>query len=341
MRDPAFWWRSPSWMSWLLAPAGLLYGTISGRRMLQAGRRARLPVICVGNYSLGGAGKTPTVIALLRLLRAAGETPVVVSRGYGGRLTGPVNVDAARHTAEDVGDEPLLLARLAPVIVSSDRVQGSGAAVSVGASVVVLDDGFQNPSLVKDLSLIVIDANRGIGNGAVFPSGPLRAPLAAQVDRTDALLVVGDGTAAADITAQVEGRGRPVLRAHIVPDSQAIAALRERRVSAFAGIGDPQRFFATLRASGIDVQSTRVFADHHRFTAPEIRRLGDEARADGLTLVTTEKDFVRLSGLEKADTAIIHPFPITLVFDDEARVRDFITTRLAEARKQIAATTVL
>ncbi len=308
--------------------------------MLRAGKRAAVPVICVGNYSLGGAGKTPTVIALVKLLQLAGETPVALSRGYGGRLPGPVRVDPARHGAGDVGDEPLLLARSVPAIVSRDRVRGAEAACGAAASVIVMDDGFQNPSLGKDISLIVIDGNRSIGNGQVFPSGPLRAPLAAQIGRTDVLIVSGGGSAADDVATRVKGEGGLVLRARIAPDPEAVAALRGKRVLAFAGIGDPQRFFATLRASGIDIAATRTFADHHRFTAAEIGQLIDEARASSLTLVTTEKDFVRLRGLEAVDTALIRPFPITLAFDDEVRLSDLIGTRLKKAREEIAAAVV-
>ena len=332
MREPAFWWRSPSWMSRALAPLGSLYGAISGRRMLRKGHRAAVPVICVGNYSLGGAGKTPTVLALIKLLRGAGETPVVLSRGYGGRLAGPVRVEPETHTAADVGDEPLLLARSAPVIVSRNRVVGADAAQKTGASVIVMDDGFQNPSLQKDIALIVIDSNRGVGNGGVFPSGPLRAPLAAQLDRTDVLIVAGGGAAAANLVQRVEGRGGLALKARIVPDGDAVASLRGGRVSAFAGIGDPQRFFATLAASGIEVAARRAFDDHHPFTADEIDQLTEEARKASLTLVTTEKDFVRLRGLA-ADIASIQPFPVTLGFDDEAVLRHFIALRLVKARE--------
>jgi tetraacyldisaccharide 4'-kinase len=334
MREPAFWWRSPSWMSRLLAPLGSLYGAISGYRMLRKGHRSAVPVICVGNYSLGGAGKTPTVIALIKLLRSAGETPVVLSRGYGGRLTGPVRVDAEAHTAVDVGDEPLLLARLAPVIVSRDRVAGAEAAQKAGASVIVMDDGFQNPSLQKDVSLIVIDSHRGIGNAGVFPSGPLRATLAVQLDRTDVLIVSGDGAAAGKLAEEVEARGGLNLRAHVVPDGDAVASLRGKRMLAFAGIGDPQRFFATLTASGLDVAETRAFDDHHPFTVAEIDRLIEDARKTSLTLVTTEKDFVRLRGIA-TDTADIQPFPITLALGDEAVLRHFMALRLVKAREQI------
>jgi tetraacyldisaccharide 4'-kinase len=334
MREPAFWWRPSSWMSWLLAPAGLLYGSVSGRRMQHKGAGAGVPVICVGNYSLGGAGKTPTVIALVRLLRGAGETPVVLSRGYGGRLAGPVRVDPAQQAAADVGDEPLLIARSAAVIVSRDRVAGADAARKAGASVIVMDDGFQNPSLRKDVALIVIDSNRGVGNGRVFPAGPLRAPLAAQLDRTDVIIVSGDGPAAGPIAAEVEAKGGLVLKARTVPSAEAIAALRGKRALAFAGIGDPERFFATLRASNIDVPVTRSFADHHPFTVEEISRLADEARTASLTLVTTEKDFVRLGALA-ADIAAIKPFPITFAFDDETVLRHFMAMRLVKARESI------
>ena len=177
MREPAFWHRPPSWTSRLLMPLGALYGAVAGRRMQRPGFDAGIPVLCVGNYHTGGAGKTPTVLALTQLLRDLGETPVVLSRGYGGRLRGPVTVDAVRHAAADVGDEPLMLARTVAVVVARDRVDGVALARSQGASVILMDDGFQNPAIAKDASLIVIDADRGLGNACVFPAGPLRAPL--------------------------------------------------------------------------------------------------------------------------------------------------------------------
>ena len=177
MREPAFWHRPPSWSSRLLMPLGALYGAVAARRMQRQGFDAGIPVLCVGNYHTGGAGKTPTVLALTPLLRDLGETPVVLSRGYGGRLRGPIMVDLGRHAAADVGDEPLMLARTVPVVVARDRVDGVALARSQGASVILMDDGFQNPAIVKDASLVVIDGNRGLGNGCVFPAGPLRAPL--------------------------------------------------------------------------------------------------------------------------------------------------------------------
>ena len=238
MREPAFWYRPRSFTSYALQPLGLLYGAITERRMLRAGADAGLPVICVGNYHLGGAGKTPTVLALTKLLRELGETPVVLSRGYGGRLKGPVMVEPARHSAADVGDEPLMMARDVPVAVARDRLDGVALAKARGATMILMDDGFQNPRLLKDASLIVIDSERGLGNGAVFPAGPLRAPLPAQLARTDALVLIGDGRAANDVATELAKRDKPELRARLKPDAASLAQLLGKRVLAFAGIGD-------------------------------------------------------------------------------------------------------
>ena len=332
MREPAFWHRPPSLTSLLLTPLGALYGLATGQRMRRAGFDAGIPVLCVGNYHLGGAGKTPAVLALTKLLRDLGETPVVLSRGYGGRLRGPVMVDRARHQAADVGDEPLMLARIVPVVVARDRIDGVALAKSQAATVILMDDGFQNPAIAKDASLIVIDANRGLGNGRVFPAGPLRAPLPPQLDRTDALIVIGDGSAAALVAAAIAARDKPVLSAHLRPDEAAVKSLRGKRVLAFAGIGDPGRFFGTLRASGIEVVAERAFPDHHPFSENEIAELIAEARRYSLTLVTTEKDLVRLHNAEGAGDIV--PFPVTLEFDDAAQLRKFVANRLFQAREK-------
>ncbi|MFN5490418.1 MAG: tetraacyldisaccharide 4'-kinase, partial [Bradyrhizobium sp.] len=203
MREPAFWHRPTSWIASLLSPLAALYGAVAARRMRRPGADAGIPVICVGNYHVGGAGKTPTVLALAKLLRELDERPVVLSRGYGGRLEGPVKVDRDRHSAADVGDEPLMMAASLPVVVSRDRAAGLALARAQDASVILMDDGFQNPSVAKNVSLIVIDAMRGVGNGRVIPAGPLRAPLSPQLARTDALVVVGEGSAAAKIAADL------------------------------------------------------------------------------------------------------------------------------------------
>jgi tetraacyldisaccharide 4'-kinase len=196
--------------------------------------------------------------------------------------------------------------------------------------VILLDDGFQSPAVAKDTSLIVIDGNRGLGNGQVFPAGPLRAPLRPQIARTDALVIVGHGTAADAVAADVAAQGKPVLRAHLEPDEALVAKLRGKRVLAFAGIGDPARFFATLEASGIDVVHSRAFADHHRFSRAEIDGLIDEAGRDALTLVTTEKDLARLR--DRAQQIV--PFRVTLEFDDAPLLRKFVTDRLFKARER-------
>lgn len=335
MREPAFWRKPSSLLSRSLMPVGALYGAIAARRLSRKGLRAGVPVICVGNYHLGGAGKTPTVLALAGVLRSLGETPVVISRGYGGRLRGPVRVDPDRHEAADAGDEPLMMARTIPVIVSRQRAAGVAPARALGASVILMDDGFQNPALAKDISLIVIDGDRGLGNGQVFPAGPLRAPLPPQLARTDALVIVGPGSAADDVAARIKARGGSVLRARIVPDDASVAALRGRRVLAFAGIGDPPRFFRGLRACGVDVVAERAFADHHPFSQRDAAALHVAAGQDGLTLVTTEKDLARLRNNENlaAFAQTVAPFAVTLAFDDETVLRSFLVDRIAEARR--------
>lgn len=330
MREPGFWHGPASLNAHLLKPLAALYGAVAAQRLRRKGLHAGIPVLCVGNYHVGGAGKTPTVLALAKLLRELGETPVVLSRGYGGRLRGPVRVGPARHVASDVGDEPLMMADALPVVVSRKRADGVPLARAQGATVILMDDGFQNPSIVKDASLIVIDGSRGIGNGRVFPAGPLRAPLRPQLARTDALIVVGSGNSANTIAAEIAGQGKPVLSAHLKPDAAQVEQLRGKRVLAFAGIGDPARFFNTLRASGIEVAAERAFADHHAFSEAEIESLIAEATRGGLALVTTEKDLARL----KDRSEHIVPFKVTLEFDDLAQLRKFVADRLFKARER-------
>ena len=334
MREPAFWYRPPSWISRLLLPLGALYGLVAGQRLQREGFDAGVPVLCVGNYHVGGAGKTPTVLALAKVLRDLGETPVVLSRGFGGRLHRPIKVEPARHVADDVGDEPLMMAGSVAVVVARDRIAGVALARSLRASVILMDDGFQNPAIIKDASLIVIDASRGLGNACVFPAGPLRAPLEPQLARTDALIVIGDGIAAQGVAAAITARGALVLSAHLKPGDASVASLGGKRVLAFAGIGDPARFFRTLTASGIAVVAERVFADHHPFTKSEIESLLAEARRDALTLVTTEKDLARLRGADGLPSwaGDIVPFPVTLAFEDAAQLRKFVADRLFQAR---------
>jgi tetraacyldisaccharide 4'-kinase len=329
MREPSFWWREGGVASGMLAPLATLYGMIAAARLERRGARAGVPVVCIGTLTVGGAGKTPTALTVARMLAAAGERPVFLTRGYGGRLPGPVQADATRHGANDVGDEPLLLARMAPTIVARDRVAGARMAVAIGATIIVMDDGFQNPSLAKDFSILVIDARRAIGNGRVIPAGPLRAPLVAQLARAHALVVVGAPPPTA-IAAAVHERDIPLFEARLVPDADAIAALTGRRVLAFAGIGDPQKFFATLAEAGVTSAHQRSFPDHHRYTGIEAQTLCDEAERAGLALVTTEKDVARLAG--GADTAQLakraHALPVTLAIDQAESFKGLLLARV-------------
>jgi tetraacyldisaccharide 4'-kinase len=288
-----------------------------------------VPVICVGDPTLGGAGKTPTAIALAKLLLAAGERPCFITRGYGGSERGPLLVDPAVHGANAVGDEALLLARTAPTVVAADRVAGARLAAQMKPTVLVLDDGFQNPALEKDFSLLVIDGASGIGNGRVFPAGPLRAPLAAQLEKAHALVCNGKGTAGDAIAALASKKGIPAFAAKIVPEQLTARKLAGQRVLAFAGIGRPEKFFRTLAETGAEVVEGRAFPDHHSYSPHEAEELLAAAKARGLVLVTTEKDQARIARVP--ELAALHAasatLPIMLEFDDETA----LMRRVAEA----------
>jgi tetraacyldisaccharide 4'-kinase len=332
MREPAFWWRKPGPQAMLLAPLAAGYGAIATRRMARRGARIWLPVLCVGNFTLGGAGKTPVVITLAKMLAQAGERVFCLSRGYGGSEAGPKRVDADADHAAQVGDEALLLARVAPTIVARDRLAGAAMAQYQGAGVIIMDDGLQNSSLVKDFTFAVIDGKRGIGNGKVFPAGPLRAPLEAQWARTDALLVVGKGDGADDVAAAARARMLPVLHARLIPDDAAGAALKGRKVLAFAGIGDPDKFFTSAAEAGIDVAQRRAFADHHQFSAEEAASLIMDAEHDGLALLTTEKDRARMIGdpLTEALAARVHVLPVRLDVRETEELRRLVMEKIRQ-----------
>lgn len=336
MRSPAFWWRDGAPASALLAPLGAAYGAATAARMARPGRRAAVPVVCVGNLVAGGAGKTPLAAAIVERLQARGGLPVILSRGYGGALAGPVLVDRDRHGAADVGDEPLLLARQAPVVVCRDRRAGAELAVISGATTIVMDDGLQNPALAKDLSFAVVDGASGVGNGRCIPAGPLRAPLAAQWPFVHALVLVGEGAPGAAVAEKAAARGIPVLGARLQPDAGAAAALAGREVIAFAGIGRPEKFFDTLRQAGARVGVARAFPDHHPFADAELHALLAQAQAAGRSLVTTEKDAVRLPGWFRAEAGLsLSVLPVRMVFSDPAaldRLLESVPTRFALSR---------
>jgi tetraacyldisaccharide 4'-kinase len=286
-------------------------------------------VICVGDLATGGAGKTPATIAIARMLLASGGKPMILSRGYRGTLKGPVRV-SSDHRAAQVGDEPLLLARHAPTIVARDRAAGAIEAVASGASAIIMDDGFQNPALNKDFTLIVIDGERGIGNGRVLPAGPLRAPLASQIACADAALVFGTpAPSVAPLVERARAAGLAILGGRLVPDPGVLASLAGKRLLAFAGIGHPDKFFATLTESGADVAATRAFPDHHQYSRSEAQQLIAQAGRDRLTLVTTEKDMARMHGerdlaaLAEASTAL----PVTLAMEDGGQLARMVAER--------------
>ncbi len=281
------------------------------------------PVICIGNLTLGGAGKTPVALAILERLQAQDITVHALSRGYGGRLRGPITVDEAVHTFRDVGDEALLLSRKAPTWVAKNKVAGARAAVQAGADVVVLDDGFQNRSIAKDLSLVVIDADSGLGNGRVFPAGPLRENAARGLERADAIVLLG-----ADLDTQAHSQWRaltpahvPILTAHVAPRGPIPLG----PIFAFAGIARPQKFFDGLRAAGAELKATATYPDHHPFSGPDLVALRENARRHNAHLITTEKDHVRLP---RQMRRIVHAWPVAAEFHEPAKLDALIDSAL-------------
>jgi len=333
MRAPAFWFAErPDWRARTLWPFGALYGAATTRRMGAQGARAGVPVVCVGNFVAGGAGKTPAALAIAALLREMGETPVFLSRGYGGTAGrgAPLRVDPDRHDAALVGDEPLLLARRAPTVVAADRNAGAQAAMLAGASVIVMDDGLQNRSLHQDVRLAVVDGASGVGNGFCVPAGPLRAPLSAQMPHVTAVVLIGAGAAGERVALAAARAGKPVLRARLEPDPEQARALAGHDVVAFAGIGRPEKFFATLREIGTRVVATHAFGDHHPYRREDIAGLQAEAEARGALLVTTEKDMARIaSALLTPHVTAPLALAVTMEFEDADAPRALIAAAVS------------
>jgi tetraacyldisaccharide 4'-kinase len=311
VRAPDFWRRRTA-ISALLLPLAFAYDR--GGRLRQALAkpwRAPVPVLCVGNLVAGGAGKTPVALALGAHFRARGRDVHFLSRGYRGRLGGPGRVDPARHSFRDVGDEPLLLAAVAPTWVARDRRRGAEAAVAAGAELIVMDDGLQNPAVAKTFSFVVIDGGYGFGNGRIIPSGPLREPVARGLARARAVVLIGDDRSG---VRRLLPAAVPVLGARLMPDAAALA-LAGKRVVGFAGIGRPEKFFETLVEMGCDLVEGLPFPDHHAFRPEDVMLACERAAAAGAVPVTTAKDYVRLPPDARA---MVTPVGVTLEWEDPA-----------------------
>jgi tetraacyldisaccharide 4'-kinase len=310
MRAPTFWQKRGA-AAISLAPLGALYalaGTL--RRRWSTPERARVPVICVGNLVAGGAGKTPAALALIDLITAHGGRPHLLTRGYGGSLAGPAAVNPAAHDAASVGDEALLLAAHAPTWVARDRRAGARAAVAAGAGIIVMDDGLQNPTLHHDCDIVVVDGGYGFGNGLVMPAGPLREPIAAGLERARLVIVVG---ADEHDFCRALGARTTVVTARLMPRAGS-ERWRGRRVLAFAGIGRPAKFFATLTDLGTELVAGVEFSDHHPYKVAEIDALRTRAGQLRAELVTTEKDWVRLPPALRREIGVL---PVSLVWDGD------------------------
>ncbi|MBL8631069.1 MAG: tetraacyldisaccharide 4'-kinase [Rhodospirillaceae bacterium] len=313
MQPPEFWTHTNG-VARILEPLGRIYGAVTSARADNAhAPRASIPVISVGGLTVGGAGKTPVTLSLTERLQDRGQKTAVVLRGYGGSLKGPVRVDADLHSSVDVGDEALLHVVQGPTWVARKRIEGVNAAAAAGATVAVLDDGHQHPGIHKDLRIVVIDGQNPWGNGYIFPAGPLRERVSRGLARTDAIVLMGEDRT--DFAAQLPSH-IPLLKASLVPDPLALS-LRGQNVVAFAGIGNPEKFIATLREIGARIVAWHGFEDHQAFGAADIQPLLDEAFAMGALPVTTAKDAVRLSPDQRQQVNIVS---VAVLWKDDAAV---------------------
>jgi tetraacyldisaccharide 4'-kinase len=327
---PKFWYRKPGMLARALSPLSALYARIARSRASRiTPYRSKLAVICIGNFTAGGGGKTPTAIAIATLLKAQGMRPCFLTRGYGGKIEGP-HLVGEKDSAAEVGDEPLLLAAVAPTVIAANRADGAKFIEGLDANVIVMDDGFQNPQLKKDLSLIAVDSGRGVGNGFVLPAGPLRAPLGEQLDKADALIVIGEGDKATSLEEDFTKAGKKVFNARIVPqgDTRWLGVLP---VIGFAGIARPSKFFESLRNHGARLIDERSYRDHYRYSERQARSLLKEAKDYRAMLVTSEKDWVRLPDDRETQAGELNfrsrPLQIALQFEDASAVEALLATK--------------
>ncbi len=300
---PPFWWEAADWRAWSLSPLSALYGLVAGYRMASAKRaKVDVPVLCVGNFTVGGEGKTPVSIALAKQAKRLGRKPGFLTRGHGGSMATAHLVDAKKDLARHVGDEPLLLARHAPTLVAPDRLTGARELIGIGCDFIIMDDGFQSARLHMDYAVMVVDARRGLGNGHVIPGGPMRARLIDQLRHADAILTMGEGSAADHVVRKASRAGRPVFQARLKP--RGVRAIKGGRFLAFAGIGNPKKFFDSVAQAGGAVVEGKSFPDHHPYDDDDARDLIAAAEKGELQLITTEKDLVRLKGGSTALSAL-------------------------------------
>lgn len=322
---PPLHWQSRGLLAWAWLPASLLYhAMVRLRTSLARTQHLAVPVLCVGNNTVGGAGKTPTALLLCTWLSQAGYHPHVISRGYKGRYVGTVKVDPDVHIAEEVGDEPLLLARHVPCWVSGRRLHAARAAIRDGADVIVMDDGLQNPTLHKDFCVAVFDAQAGIGNGFMLPAGPCREPLGRTMKKADMALLIG-GEGPPSLQRKLASCGKPVFHGALLPDEAA--QLQGVHVHPFAGIGNPDKFFATVRAMGGVITLESRFPDHHYYTGADLERLKREAGQHSAKLVTTEKDAVKLPREFLQDTIVVK---VALKIDQEEQMKKLLLDTLVQ-----------
>lgn len=332
---PPFWWQPTDWRARALWPAAKIYGSVAAHRLRQAARvPIDVPVLCIGNFTVGGTGKTPTAIAFARLAKACGLVPGVVSRGHGGRSEHPRIVDAQGDTAKQVGDEPLLIAQHVPIAISPNRAAAAKLLLEQGCDFLIMDDGLQSARIHIDFALAIVDCRHGVGNGKVIPAGPLRAPLAEQLRHVSAVLTMGKGDAADAVVRRAARAGRPVYQAFVRTTNAA--AIARGRYFAFAGIGHPERFFDSVRQAGGEVVQTRVFPDHHVYTMDELLELDATASKAGLALITTAKDQARLrhGNLPPLFLSKMRVLEIETVFDDPTVPERILAQTIAAYRER-------